>query len=142
MPMSFREKSQWIVLLTVALVYGSYFARMLPAHGPDVAASDVARFAVAVVALVVLQVIGQALLAVADRREAARGRQHDERDTRIDLHASRIALHVLAVGVFAALSTALAVRGNFAFMHVLFGAWVLSHLAQVATRLVLYRRGL
>lgn len=141
MPMSFREKSQWVALAAVLLVYVPYFVRALPGHGVDVAPVDVARFVGAVVALVVLQVVGQALLAIANRREAARGLQHDERDTLIDLRASRASLYVLAVGVFAALSTALTVPGNFAFMHVLFGFWVLSHLVQVVTRLALYRRG-
>jgi hypothetical protein len=35
----------------------------------------------------------------------------------------------------------LKVPGNFACVHVLFGALVLSHALEVATRIVLYRRG-
>jgi hypothetical protein len=106
-----------------------------------VAPGDVARFALAVFALVVLQGAGHAALAIASRRELARGVQRDERDAWIDLRATRVGAHVLAVGVFAALSVALLVPGNFAFMHVLLGFWVAAHLASVATQLVLYRRG-
>lgn len=141
MPMSFREKSQWIVLVTVVAVYAAYFADVLPGHGADVAPADMARFGGAVALLVVLQVVGQAVLGIAARRELAQGVQHDERDTRIDLRASRISSHVLAAGVVAALVVALQVPGNFAFVHVLFGALVLSHACEVAVRLVLYRRG-
>jgi hypothetical protein len=141
MPMSFREKSQWVVLVTVVAVYASYFADVLPGHDADVAPADMARFGYAVASLVVLQVIGHIVLSIASRRELAQGLQHDERDTRIDLRASRISSHVLAAGVFVALAVALQVRGNFAFVHVLFGALVLSHALEVATRIVLYRRG-
>jgi len=141
MPMSFREKSQWVVLVTVVAVYAGYFADVLPGHGANVAPTDVARFACAVAALVVLQIVGQTALSIASRRELAQGLQHDERDTRIDLRASRISSHVLAVGVVTALVVALQVPGNFAFVHVLFGALVLSHACEVATRIALYRRG-
>jgi len=141
MPMSFREKSQWVVLVTVVAVYASYFADVLPNHGADVAPGDMARFAYAVALLVVLQVVGHVLLSIASRRELAHGLQRDERDLRIDLRASRLSSHLLAVGVFAALIVALQVPGNFAFVHVLFAALVLSHACEVAARIVLYRRG-
>lgn len=141
MPVSMREKGQWALLLTVAFVYGQYYARVLPGHGPDVAVSDVVLFIGAVVSLVLLQVVGHVLLAIVDRDAARRGVERDERDALIDLRASRVGYHVLAVGVVAALSTALAVPGNFAFVHVLFGGWVLSSLAETATRLFFYRRG-
>ncbi|TZF90418.1 hypothetical protein [Cognatilysobacter lacus] len=142
MPISFREKSQWVVLITVVAVYARYFADVLPGHAANVAPADIARFAAAVFALVAFQVAGQVVLAIAARRELAHGLQHDERDTRIDLRASRIGSHVLAIGVFASLAVALNVPGNFAVMHVLFGALVLSQGVEIATRLALYRRGL
>ncbi|GAB6194734.1 hypothetical protein [Lysobacter xanthus] len=141
MPMSWKERSQWVVLATVLLVYGRYFADVLPGHGADVGPADIARFITAVVALVMLQVAGHVVLAVLGRRALERGVQADERDTLIGLRAARIGGHVLAVGVFAALAVALQVPGNFAFVHVLFGALVVSHVVEVATRLALYRRG-
>ena len=141
MPMSFREKTQWIALLAVFVVFARYFAQALPAHGPDIAPQDVVRFIGAIVLLVVLQVVGQAALAIASRREAARGIQQDERDMLIGLRASRISLHVLGVAVFTALVTALTVPGNFAFVHVLFGGWVLAQVVELAARVAMYRRG-
>lgn len=141
MPMSFREKSQWIVIAALVAVYGAYFVAALPAAGRDVAPADMGRFVLAVLALVLVQAAGHALLAIAARRELARGVQRDERDAWIDLRGTRVGAHVLAVGVFAALCTALWVPGNFAFMHVLLAFWVASHMAGAATQLVLYRRG-
>lgn len=139
--MSSNEKSQWFVLVTVVVVYTGYFLDVVPGHGRDVAMTDVARFVAAVISLVMLQVAGHVVLAIADRRALARGMQRDERDTLIELRASRLASHVLAVGAFIALSVALQVPGNFAFIHVLFGSLVLSHVCELATRIVLYRRG-
>ena len=141
MPVSFREKSQWIVLVALVVAYARYFAHVLPDHGPDVAPGDIRLFIGAVVTLVILQVAGHVLLAIATRREVARGVQRDERDRLVDLRAGRVGAHVLAVAVVTALSTALLVPGNFAFMHVLFGGWVLAHVVEIATGLVLYRRG-
>jgi len=48
---------------------------------------------------------------------------------------------VLATGVFLALCTALLTNGNFLFMHVLLAFWVLAQLAEIGSRLFLYRRG-
>ncbi|MGY4515123.1 DUF2178 domain-containing protein [Lysobacter sp. HA18] len=141
MPMSFREKSQWVVLIALLLVYVPYFVRALPGHGADVAPSDVARFVGAVIAMVLLQVVGHVMLTVANRRDLAHGVQRDERDRLIDQRAGRIALHVLSVGVFATLCAALLVRGNFVVVHVLFGFWVLSQAVELTTRIALYRRG-
>ena len=141
MPMSFREKSQWVALLAVVVVFAQYFARVLPVHGADVAPQHVARFVAAIIALVLVQIVGQAVLAAANRRDAARGVQQDERDRLIDLRAARISLHVLGVAVFTALVTAMTVPGNFAVVHVLFGGWVLAQAVELGARIALYRRG-
>lgn len=138
--MSFREKSQWVVLVTVAVVYGGYFADVLPGHAADVGSGDFARFAAAALLLVALQVAAHVALAIHGRRAVRRGVQEDERDRLIGLHASRVSGHVLGAGAFAALATALAVPGNFTFVHVLFGALVLAQLVEAAMQIVQYRR--
>jgi hypothetical protein len=141
MPVSFQEKSQWLVLIALVVVYGGYFAHVLPGHGTNVAPADMALFAGAVVSLIVLQVVGHIVLAIASRRELAHGVQHDERDDRIDLRANRLASYLLAFGAFTSLVVALIVPGNFAFVHVLFGSLVLSNICDAAARIALYRRG-
>lgn len=141
MPVSFEEKSQWLVLIAMVVVYGGYFAAVVPGHGPNVGPGEIALFGCAVAALIALQVAGHVVLAIAGRRELALGIQRDERDVRIDLRACRIASYMLAVGVFAALTTAILVPGNFAFVHVLFGSLVISTVCESAARIALYRRG-
>lgn len=139
--MSFREKSQWVVLVTVATVYGGYFIEVLPPQGADVAAVDLARFAGAALLLVALQIAAHVALAIHARRELERGVQEDERDRMIGLRASRLSGFMLASGAFAALATGVLIPGNFAFVHVLLGALVLSQLCEAAMQVILYRRG-
>jgi hypothetical protein len=86
--------------------------------------------------LVVAQVVGHALIAVAGRRT-----ETDERDRLIELKGTRNAAYVLATGIFLALCAALLTRGNFVFTHVLLGFWVLAQLVEIGSQLVLHRRG-
>jgi len=139
--LSFREKSLWLLLLSLLAAFGAYFAAVLPAPGPDVAADHVATFAGMLVLLVAVQVAGQAVLAIANRRELARPVQSDERDALISLKSTRLAAYVLATGVFCSLCLALVKPGNFAFMHALLAFWVLAQATEIASQLVLYRRG-
>ncbi len=59
----------------------------------------------------------------------------------IELKGTRNASYVLATGVFFAICAALFVDGNFVVTHVLLGFWVIAHLVEIASQLVLYRRG-
>ena len=93
-------------------------------------------FALAVAALVVLQIVGHILIALVDRRAEA-----DERDREISLKGVRNSSYVLSAGVFLALAAAVAIEGNFVFTHVLLGGWVLAQLVEIVSRLVSYHRG-
>jgi hypothetical protein len=65
----------------------------------------------------------------------------DERDRLIQLIGTRNAAYVLATGVFSALCAALLTKGNFVFIHVLLGAWVLAQVVEIVSQLLLQRRG-
>jgi hypothetical protein len=134
--LSFQEKSLWLMLLSLLLGFGVYAATVLPAHAVNVMPHQIVLFVVAVVALVVMQIVGHIVIAIFDRRT-----ESDERDRLIALKGTRNAGYVLAVGVFFALCTALVTDGNFMFTHVLLAAWVLAQLVEIASQLVLYRRG-
>ncbi len=136
MDLSFREKSLWLVLLSLAAIFGAYFVAVLPAADSDVLPAQVVLFVTLVVLLVVVQVVAHAVLAIIDRRHEA-----DERDRLIELKGTRNASYVLATGVFFAICAALFVDGNFVVTHLLLGFWVIAHLVEIASQLVLYRRG-
>jgi hypothetical protein len=132
---SFHEKSLWLVFASLVVCFGLYFAQVLPSGGQNVMPQEVALFVAAVVLLVVLQIVGHIIIALMDRRTST-----DERDRMIGLIGTRNAAYVLASGVFLSLCSALVVPGNFVFMHVLLGSWVLAQLVETGTQLVLYRR--
>jgi small-conductance mechanosensitive channel len=134
--LSFQEKSLWLMFVSLVAGFGLYFATVLPATGTNVMPHQVALFVLAVVVLVIMQVAGLIVIAIVDRRT-----QSDERDRLIELKGSRNASYVLASGVFVALCAALVTEGNFVFMHVLLGFWVLAQLVEIGSQLFMHRRG-
>ena len=94
--MSFREKSAWISLLSVSVIYGAYFWPIVQ-RGPHTGAFPVGRLIATVIALIVVQVVLHIAVAIAAPKEAQAPR--DEREKLIDLKAIRIAYAGLATGI-------------------------------------------
>lgn len=146
MHLSFHEKSLWVTLVTLVGAFGMYFtaavqwylqfARNAPGAAVDVMPPLVMLLGVAIGMIVVATIVGHALIAIADRRTGT-----DERDTLIALKGTRNGAYVLATGVCGALYAALVSDGNFIFTHVLLASWVLAQLVEIASQLVLQRRG-
>ncbi|MES2298022.1 MAG: hypothetical protein V4582_13330 [Pseudomonadota bacterium] len=136
MGMSFQEKSLWLMFASLIVVFLAYFGAVLPSSAVDVMPQQISLFVMAVLALVVLQVVGHILIALLDRRTDT-----DERDQLIALKGSRNAGYMLATGVFTALCTALLTHGNFLVTHVLLAFWVAAQLVEIGSQLLLYRRG-
>jgi hypothetical protein len=136
MDRSFQEKSLWLMLVSLILVFGVYFASVLPARSGDVLPHQVVLFVSLIVLLVVFQIIGHVVLAVVDRRHGT-----DERDRIIELKGTRNGSYMLAAGVCASICLALLTEGNFLFTHVLLAFWVLAQLVEIGSQLALYRRG-
>lgn len=132
---SFQEKSQLVTFAALLISFGGYFIVTLPGAPADIGPPTIALFVAAVTLLTVLQVFGQVTLALLDRRADA-----DERDRLIALRGVRNGAYVLSTGVFGALCVGVFVPGNFAFTHVLLGAWVLAQLVETGSQLWLYRR--
>ena len=136
MNLSFHEKSLWLMFVGLVGCFGFYFVTVLPTKAVDVMPYQVAFFVLAIVALVVMQIVGHIVIAIVDRRT-----ETDERDRLIELKGQRNAGYVLATGVFLALCVALLTKGNFAFAHVLLGFWVLAQLVEIGSQLFMLRRG-
>ena len=104
--MSFREKSAWIVFTTVLIVFGSYFGVMgynVIRGVPGYAHGYFPFFVVCVVVLVILQIIGHVLAALAGPTDA--NAPADERDRLVDMKAANIALPVLGASCLLAIGT-------------------------------------
>lgn len=141
MGITFREKSLWLLLVSLCVAFGVYFAFALSNASAQVEPTQVAAFIGIIVVFVVAQIIGHALLGIASRRELTAKIETDERDVLIRLKSSELSSYVLAVGVFFSLCVGVFVSGNFVFVHVLLAFWVLAQVTEYATQLILYRRG-
>lgn len=94
--MSFREKSAWISVLSMSVIYGIYFWSVI--HG----GSKGGRFHFGgllgtIITLVILQVVLTIVVAIFSPKDAQAPR--DERDKLIELRAMRVAYAGLATSV-------------------------------------------
>ena len=136
MDLSFHQKSLWVTFIGLSCGFGFYFATVLKGPTVNITPSQVVLFAVAVAALVLVQIVGHIVIAISDRRPGT-----DERDRLIALKGTRNGAYVLAAGVFVALYTALLTPGNFLFANLLLAFWVLAQLVEIGSQLLLYHRG-
>jgi len=135
--MSFREKSAWISLLSMAGIYGLYFGSVIHA-GPQ-ASFHFGGLLGTIIALVVVQIVLNVAFAIFAPTEAKAPR--DERDKLIELRAMRVAYAGLATGIafacfFGAFNPPIVFNTN-ALLFILVTAEILRSACQI----VQYRRG-
>lgn len=136
---SFEEKSAWITLFGLVLVFGLYSVvagRMLAA-GVTPTLAFVPLFALSVMLLVVILVAGHVAVAIASRPDG-----RDERDQLISWRAEHNSSWVLGAAVLAA-AFGLAVEIDRAWIaNGLLMTLFLSEILSQALRLYYYRRGI
>jgi len=135
--MSFREKSAWISLLSMAGIYGLYFGSVIHA-GPQ-ASFHFGGLLGTIIALAVVQIVLNVPVAIFAPTEAKAPR--DERDKLIELRAMRVAYAGLATGIafacfFGAFNPPIVFNTN-ALLFILVTAEILRSACQI----VQYRRG-
>lgn len=141
--MSFQEKSTWVMLTLVALVYGLYFAVVL---GDIVALESPVRDIAyrglmlgTVVVLVVLATISHIVIAIANPSDAD---ESDERDREINRFGEYVGGYVLGVGALVALGMAMFEVEHFWIANAILAGLVLSEITSGLTKIISYRRGL
>ena len=138
--LSYREKSLYASLVTELLVYGPYFFL----HQQN----SVNKVAGMIIAIIVLQIILQSIIAA-----LTRNRITDERDRLIELRGYRAgyltlaSLIVLGVGMLWFHATVGGFqfdsrRVGLHFLSVFFGMLVVADITKTATQIVAYRRAL
>jgi hypothetical protein len=101
-PMSFREKSAWISLVLLLIVFGAYFSYIgLVLAG--VARNRWALFLVMAAVFLIAEVVLHIVIATQSPRDARTPK--DEREQLIELRATRTAFYVLLVSAFASIGT-------------------------------------
>jgi hypothetical protein len=139
--MSFREKSAWLMVISLGLASVAYAAivvslsnamgSLLPPLWPFLVV-----FTVALTVLAAGSHIFIALLAPKDAVAAA-----DERDRAIGARAGAWSGYVFAAGVALSLALYLLARNGDALFYGVFGSWVLAQISEYAFEIALYRRG-
>jgi len=134
--MPFREKSTWISLLSISLIYAVYFWSVVHA-GPH-AGFHFGSLLATVIALIVVQIVLHVVIAIAAPKEAKAPR--DEREKLIELKATRIAYSGLATSIafacfFGALDPPIVFNTN-ALLFIL----VSSELLRTSCQIIQYRR--
>lgn len=137
--MSFREKTAWISLVSLLLVFGIYFTAVgLAMAGRLQYSQTFSWFLQLVLAFVVLQVVLR--LIVAKRAPLDAKVPADEREKLIGLKADRVAGYILAVGVFVAIFTLHLGAGPGELAHAVLLAFAISQLAKQTAVIALHRR--
>jgi len=138
--MSFREKSAWIVMLSMLGVYGYYFwtVAMAAAGGTTANFPYGSLLAETVLALVIVQIVLHIAVAIPKPVEASAPR--DERDTLVGLKAIRIAFIVLSTGVVLVCFSAALYPSSFFTVNALLFVLVLSETVRAASQVIYYRR--
>jgi len=150
MDLSYQEKSILGSLLAMVVVYGYYFASVLRDLGrPEFDGGSIGRLVLAVIAIIVIEIAYQIVLAIESKAEPK-----DERDILIECKAYRNAYFLLATGaalVIACVIVAALARDAaptriivtpFLTVNLVLLAMVLAELVKFLTQLFYYRRGL
>ena len=136
--MSFREKSAWISVLSMSVIYGVYFWSVIH-DGSRAGGFHLGGLLATVIALAFLQIVLTIAVAIFSPKEAQTPR--DERDKLIELRAMRVAYAGLATGIalacfFGAFDPPLVFNTN-ALLFILVTAEILRSTCQI----IQYRRG-
>jgi len=137
--MSFRERSNALMLVVLLGVYGWYFSHIFNIAQATMVSeiSYQPLLLVMVVVLVVVSVIGHIVIAVLPSYD---GDESDERDKLINLMGERAGGLVLGVGTLAGLFLAMAEFQPFWIAHALLAGLVISELVSGAAKMYCYRR--
>jgi hypothetical protein len=136
--MSFREKSAWITLLTVAVCFGAYFGAVFSGvvHRGF---GEVHLLLACVLALAVLQ-LGLGFIAARTTPKDGRA-PRDEREILIQARSHAIGYHLLIVLVLAATASGHLGRSVVDMMNLMMLAIVLAVATVAIAQIVMFRRG-
>jgi hypothetical protein len=137
MPMTFLEKSNWVVLLVAVPTILIYVAQIVPQvlGRPIAEVSWVQPMIFTIVGFVVANILGNIVAAASNPAEADK---NDERDREIDHVGERFGNGLSIVGSIAALILAMAGADHFWIANAIFLAGIAAALVSSVTRIAAY----
>ncbi|KAA3614241.1 MAG: hypothetical protein DWQ01_00640 [Planctomycetota bacterium] len=141
--MSFTEKLSWVLMGANLLTYLVYLGWILerPADLPLVEVEYLWPLVGALVATIVLTILGSILIAIPQAASGEDNFEPDERDTHIDRRGEMVGYVVFSVGVMGALGLTLAEVDHFWIGNAIYLSAVVATLVGTGVKLVAYRRG-
>lgn len=139
--MSFEEKNTWVFLVASACGAAVYAAIVFARAqgGPLAEVAYVVPMLATVGAAVVAGVLGNAAIALANPKEAAK---KDVRDREISAFGTYVGQSFLVIGGVVAMGLAMGEVKQFWIANALYAGFVLSALLGAVAKLIAYRRGL
>jgi multisubunit Na+/H+ antiporter MnhB subunit len=138
MEMSFREKSAWISLVLILLVFGPYFWLVGQSFAGQTHVHGATQFAL-ILLFVVLEIVVHIAVAIQSPRDAEA--PIDEREDLIDLRATRMAFYVLFGGALMSIFTLHFPVNVWTLSQFVLFSIVIAELVKFASQIVFYRRG-
>jgi hypothetical protein len=137
--MSFREKSAWVTLTSILIVFLLYFTHVPRLFDPDPGEWQLTVIGLCIAAFVVIEVIAHLVLYWRFPKDARTPK--DERERLIDLRATRLAAYVYVAGTFLAILTPHHGASGFAVGVFVLLSFVIAEFVNYSARIILYRRG-
>jgi hypothetical protein len=138
MEMSFREKSAWISVVLILLVFGPYFWLVGQSFAGGTHVHGGTQFAL-ILLFVVLEIVVHIAVAIQSPRDAEA--PIDEREDLIDLRATRMAFYVLFGGALMSIFTLHFPVNVWTLSQLVLFSIVIAELVKFASQIVFYRRG-
>lgn len=139
LPMSFREKSAWISLVLLLVVFIPFFWNSYRQFTGQIDASGAVSTAfMLLAAFVLLEIVLQASIAIQSPRDARAPK--DERERLIEMRATRVAFHVLVVGALLGVGMQHVRNSAWLIAQVVFLSIVVAEVVRFGLQVALYRR--
>ena len=137
MTLTFKEKSLWIQIITLALVFGGYFLTMNYNIEQAFPSNLILHYIWLIVVFIALNILAHIFAAAFNKPEC-----EDERDKLIELKATRIKAFLLATGIVFAILASLILENQFLTINLLLLFLVFSEVITKAIQLFYYQKGL
>lgn len=139
--MSFKEKSILSSLILTVVVFGYYFVQAFNTIDSSLLeiTNRVGFFIGAVVFMVLLEIVLHIVLAITNKNES--NKPNDERDSLIELKATRISYYILVVGIFTVGISILFSFDTLLLANIMLLFFVIAEIVGFSMQLYYYRRG-
>lgn len=137
MSITFKEKSLWIQIVVLTVMFGSYFLNIDYKISDGFQANLIFHFIWLIVGLVVLNILGHVFAAAFNQPEI-----EDERDKLIKLKATRIKAFLLASGMVITILACLKLQNEFITINLLLLFLVASEVIEKTIQIFYYRKGM